>query len=399
MTKQKRMIIWSVLAGLVVVLVALIGFNLTSSKNSSKTPTITVPLPSGFEPESASFISPQIGFVLGLAHCTSGSCLTIARTQDGGRTWLAIPSPNISLTQGNYSEATVTGVSRIRFANVRDGYLYGPDLYATHDGGGTWQKLTLQGMPNPYVVTSLETNGSDTYLIAGTPNAIPSPDYLYISKATSGAFTQSKFIFPTGTPTQITVNPYGAVITADNHGGLALLNDPKGNLYYQATGTTSWIQIKAKCPPGPPTNPLVALASPISGSNTPQLVLGCGGGAAAGSQEKTVVKSVDLTASTPTSARPPLGGILEAIASPDGQTIAVGASSGATFIYVSSDGGASWQTTFSDTTSGGSIVHDLVFINATQGFAVIGNATTPGTRTSAFLMTNDRGLSWHETTF
>lgn len=403
MTEQKRKIIWLVLAGLVFALVALIGFNLTSSKNSPETtPTgTTAPtaLPSGFEPESASFISPQIGFVLGLAHCTSGSCLTIARTQDGGRTWLAIPSPNISLTQGNYSEATVTGVSKIRFADVRDGYLYGPDLYATHDGGATWQKLTLQGIPNPYVVSALETNGSETYLIAGTPNAVPSPNYLYISKASSGAFTQSKFIFPTGTPTQITVNAYGAVIAADNHGAVLMPSNSNSDLFYQAAGTTSWTQIKAKCPAGLPTNPLVALAAPISGSTTPQLVLGCGGGVAAGSQEKTVVKSTDLTTSTPTRTQPPLSGGLEAIASPDGKTIAVGASSGATFIYVSTDGGASWQTAISDTTLGGSFVHDLRFITATQGSVVIGNATTAGTRTSIFLMTRDRGISWQEITF
>ena len=404
MTKQKRIIIWSVLAGLVVILVVLIGFNLTSSKDTQKpipttSPTATRLLPSGFEPQSASFVSAKMGFVLGIANCASRPCLAIQRTQDGGKTWSSIPSPNISLTQGKYSETPVTGVSRIRFVNGMDGYLYGPDLYATHDGGATWQKLTLQGIPNPYVVTSLETNSSNTYLIAGTPNVMPSPDYLFISKATSGAFTQSKFIFPTGTPTQITVNAYGAVIAADNHGATLRPSNPNGDLFYQATGTTSWTQIKAKCPSGFPFNPLVALAAPISGLNTPQLVLGCGGGVAAGSQEKTVVKSADLTTSTTTRTQPPLSGDLEAIASPDGQTIAVGASSGATFIYVSTDGGASWQTAISDATLGGSFVHDLEFINATQGFAVIGNATTAGTRTSIFLMTHNRGLSWQEITF
>ncbi|OIQ79260.1 hypothetical protein GALL_390100 [mine drainage metagenome] len=87
------------------------------------------------------------------------------------------------------------------------------------------------------------------------------------------------------------------------------------------------------------------------------------------------------------------------IASPDGKTIAVSASSGATFIYVSTNGGASWKTALTDSTLGGSPVHDLAFISLTEGFAVIGNATRPGTRNSKLLMTRNRGLSWQKVTF
>ena len=408
MTKQSRIIIWSVLAGLVVILAVSISLTFPFSTSSTKTTTATsetipspsksptaagTPLPSGFEPESASFVSSQTGFVLGIAHCTSGPCLTIARTQDGGTTWTSIPAPNISLTQDPNSKAPVSSVSKIRFVDIMDGYLFGPDLYVTHDGGTTWKKITLQGIPSSYVVTALETNGSNWYLTAGNPNApTPSPDHLFISDGTSGVFTiERKPVLPAGARAEITANPYGAVLAAT-------LNQ-NGNLFYQATGRTSWTQIKADCPVDLPANPLVALATPLPGSSTPQLVLGCGGGAGAGSQEKTVVKSADLTTFTSTSTEPPLSGDLEAIASPDGKTIAVAASSGATFLYVSIDSGTTWKTAISDSTFGGAPIHDLGFTTATQGFAVMGHATTAGTRTSTFLMTHDQGLSWQEITF
>ncbi|GEM_PF-2869387 len=416
MTKQKRMIIWSVLAVLVLILAVFIGLNLTISvKTPTPVPTATpVVSPSattitpvgsvigpetlaGFEPSSASFISPQIGFVFGVANCGPGSCPAIAKTKDGGKSWSLIQAPVSLVREGNLRNYADYGM---RFVDELNGYVYGPDLYATHDGGVSWQKITLEGLPTPSSVFSLETTGTKTYLIAGTPNVDPSPNYLYISNSPAGDFVQSKYGFPTGTPTRISANAYGAVIVANNSGALALPTDPNGYLYYQASETSTWTHLKAKCPGDFPGTPVAALASPVSGSTTPQLLLGCGGGVAAGSQEKTVLKSTDLTTFTKTKKDPPLSGDLEAIASPDGKTIAVGASSGATFIYVSSDGGTSWKTAFSDTTSGGSLVHDLVFIDATKGSAVEGYATTPGTRTSIFLiMTRDRGISWQEITF
>ena len=415
MTRRSKIIIWSVVAGLIVLVAApiaiTVGFSTKSPKSvtatkiaippASESPTsAAAALPSGFEPESASFVSSQIGFVLGIAQCTSGSCTTIARTQDGGTTWTSIPAPNVSLAQQGDPKSSTDSVSKIRFLTINDGYLFGPDLYATHDGGTTWHKIILLGIAIGYQVNSLETNGSNTYLIASNPNVIPSPNYLFISKATTDVFVKSKTVFPTGTPTQISVNPYGAVLAADNHGSVTTpLSAQIGTLYYQATGTTTWTRIKARCPSGLSANPLVALATPVLGSNSPQLILGCGGGAGAGSQEKTVVHSGDLKTTSPASARPPFGGILEAIASPDGKTIAVAASSGATFLYLSIDSGTTWKTVISDSTFGGAPIHDLGFTTATQGFAVIGHATTAGNRTSIFLMTDDQGISWPKVLF
>ena len=285
-----------------------------------------------------------------------------------------------------------TAVSRIRFVNILDGFLYGPSLYTTHDGGATWNKVTLPGAPSTFGVTSLETNGTTTYLIAGDQNsAVPGADLLYTSVATQDNFIlQAQPVFSSGWQPRVVANPQGATISANNN---------KGDLYYQANGTTTWTHLNPGCQNGIPTNPVVALATPAAGSIDPQIVLACGGDAGAGTQQKTVVKTTNLSTFTAAATQPPLGGILNAIASPDGKTIAVAASSGATFLYVSTNGGSSWQTVFNSSAYGGAPIHDLGFTTDTQGFAVAGNAVNAGQVSSVFIMTHDSGATWQQVTF
>ncbi|NNN19664.1 MAG: hypothetical protein HKL84_07400 [Acidimicrobiaceae bacterium] len=416
MTRQRKIVIGTVVVALVIVAAAAVGYNMTSSKKTlaistttttSSTTTTTssttttkppvvapagTPLPSGFEPQSASFVSSNIGFVLGISNCTGGPCLTIARTEDGGKTWLSIPAPATPLAQGPLLTSNSAAVSRIRFVNILDGYLYGPSFYATKDGGATWQKVTLSGAPSSYGVTSLETNGTTTYLIAGNPNtAIPGAELLYSSPATGDNFAlQSQPTISPGWQPRIVTNPYGTVIS---------MNDNKGDLYYQATGTASWTHLNPGCLNGIPTNPVVAVAAPVAGSSDPQIVLACGGDAGAGTQQKTVVKTTNLSTFTTAPSQPPLAGILDAIASPDGNTIAVAAASGATFLYLSTNGGSSWQTILNSPAFGGAPIHDLGFTTNSQGFAVEGNATKAGTVSSYFVMTHNAGLNWQQVTF
>jgi hypothetical protein len=355
------------------------------------------PVPSGFQPDSASCVSAQTGFVLGLAQCQIDPvgghfCLTIARTQDGGKTWSSIPTPGADLVPAPTLNGSHNAVSRIKFTSVLDGYLYGPDLYATHDGGKTWKKLIIQGIPTAYGVSSLESTRSNTFIILARPDtALPGSDYLLSAIRNSDAFAIQKVpaVSTSATP-QISANESGLMFST---------NRPTADFYYRADASTEWTRIQATCPGAFPSNPAFALATPRSGRSTPQLVLGCGSNPGAGSEDKTVIQSSDLKTFTPAKAKPPLGGILTGIASPDGQTIAVAAASGATFLYVSLNRGASWQTVLSDPNFGGAPIHDLSFVTRSLGVAVIGHATAANTKTSSALMTQDRGLSWKEFAF
>lgn len=48
------------------------------------------------------------------------------------------------------------GVRSVRFANSQDGWVFGPDLWATHDGGAHWSAVTLPGVSASAAVVALE---------------------------------------------------------------------------------------------------------------------------------------------------------------------------------------------------------------------------------------------------
>jgi len=70
--------------------------------------------------------------------------LELFRTVDGGRHWVALPAPPAPPRwQGQKEPAD--GVARVTFADSRNGWLYGPGLWATHDGGMTWHRVATHG--------------------------------------------------------------------------------------------------------------------------------------------------------------------------------------------------------------------------------------------------------------
>ena len=94
-------------------------------------------VPAGFRPAWASFLSPGSGFVLGGVGCTPGKACTarLVATTDGGARWHVVKAPAVRL-----SDLSAGGsVSRVVFASARVGWLYGPGLWSTRDGGADWR--------------------------------------------------------------------------------------------------------------------------------------------------------------------------------------------------------------------------------------------------------------------
>jgi photosystem II stability/assembly factor-like uncharacterized protein len=86
------------------------------------------------------------------------------RTADAGRTWTPIPAPDAPIFP---SPSQVTpGISRLRFADARNGWAYGPDLWATHDAGATWNRLTISGLPADAAVVALEAGNGSVHAVA-----------------------------------------------------------------------------------------------------------------------------------------------------------------------------------------------------------------------------------------
>jgi photosystem II stability/assembly factor-like uncharacterized protein len=90
----------------------------------------------------------------------SGPCGAIIRTTDGGRNFTAVPTPQAPLTT---SATTGSGYSQLGFADNQNGYAYGPALYVTHNGGKTWQQVSVGG-----TVTNLATSSGQAYAMVSS---------------------------------------------------------------------------------------------------------------------------------------------------------------------------------------------------------------------------------------
>lgn len=86
------------------------------------------------------------GFVLG----SRGEQATFARTLNGSQSWTGLTFPeavfherhqDIQETDGS----TPRAVHSFLFGNPRDGWMYGPSLFETHDGGLSWRDVSLYG--------------------------------------------------------------------------------------------------------------------------------------------------------------------------------------------------------------------------------------------------------------
>lgn len=122
------------------------------------------------------------GWALGSRRCGTGRCLVVSRTLDGGRDWRAFPPTAIRV--GTLADCTGRcGASRLRFAGTRDGYLYGPGLYVTTDGGLHWQQ-----QPGPSI-DAVAVDGRTLLRIVHWHTGCPGPCHQRIQWAVRGTNT------------------------------------------------------------------------------------------------------------------------------------------------------------------------------------------------------------------
>jgi photosystem II stability/assembly factor-like uncharacterized protein len=92
-------------------------------------------------------------------------------TSNGGLTWRRLAAPATSLEPADFAGIVRSGVSQIDFANARDGWLSGPELWGTHDGGQHWARV-----PVKHAILSVVSSGGWAYAAElGTPPLLRSP--------------------------------------------------------------------------------------------------------------------------------------------------------------------------------------------------------------------------------
>ncbi len=140
----------------------------TASESPDPTPSDSPsPAPSGLPwdgklPLSVTATSTRTFVVLGGVGgpCPSG-CLRLTQSNDGGRTFTALPLPAELGQTGTVPSQD--GVQSVRFGSGEDGWLFGGDLWSSHDGGYSW---TQQSLPGP--VVRLEAAAGSAWALVGS---------------------------------------------------------------------------------------------------------------------------------------------------------------------------------------------------------------------------------------
>jgi photosystem II stability/assembly factor-like uncharacterized protein len=255
----------------------------TAPPTGSATPTAgptagpaTGPAPAKFRPIDFSFVGANSGWALGEA-CTATACpVVVARTTDSGHTWHQAPAPDGYTTEG---DAGPRLVRNIRFGNLSNGWLWGPVLAATHDGGATWKAVTLPGQ----AVVNLEESGGTVWAVtrACTQNACTFD--LWNAPQDSDAFVRRARLPYTGTD-YLQLVRYSA-----SFAWLVLRGEGKGRIWRTTDAGRTWGEVPDPCGTAFDYAPTQVL-SRIDAAN---LWLLCGGDSGAGSQPKVVFHSTD----------------------------------------------------------------------------------------------------------
>lgn len=154
----------------------------TESATPSASPGLPAPSPTtgieaDFAPRSATFISADEGWVLGSTACGSDRCPVIAHSIDGGRTWARTEAPATTLSTAPGLADPTTGIAGIRFADRQHGWAYGPELWATRDGGRTWDEMPLPAPLAGAPVVALEAAAEHVHVVAAAIEAPPAPGF------------------------------------------------------------------------------------------------------------------------------------------------------------------------------------------------------------------------------
>jgi hypothetical protein len=246
------------------------------SRAATPAPTGPAAVPANFDPTSATFIGLNTGWVVGQAgtpgDCATAYCTSIARTTNAGKSWSGVPAPVTGAPDGNL------GVSQIRFLNTSDGWVFGPQLYATTDGGQHWTAQSTNGQR----VVDLETVGTRAFAVLATCTGIGtdfagSCTSFSLYSTVAGQDAWAPVSGATGLSAGGQASSASLVLTSSQGYLLA----PDGSVYAgPVDGSGSWQQVSANpsgasCPPGnpqangQPSGAALAAASPTS------LVLDC----------------------------------------------------------------------------------------------------------------------------
>jgi hypothetical protein len=241
-------------------------------------------LPPSFQPASVTFVSGTVGWVLGHSTtggttCGTGTCASVVKTTNSGRTWATSAAPPVSIF-GTGSG----GISALRYLDGINGWAFGPDLWSTHDGGQTWTQVNTGGQ----VVVDVEASHGEAFAVfatCGAPAAAAAAPAITEYGQACTSFTlestaaKTDSWAPVGSATTGLSYPTTPVqLTSPSivfGGGTGWLLGPDGKVYSGSLAGGAWSQVSTTpCPPL--ATPQAMSLSQLYWDTGSTLLYGCG---------------------------------------------------------------------------------------------------------------------------
>ena len=326
-------------------------------------------------PVSASFVSGTTGWLLGLA-TPDGSRIVLCRTVDAGQHWSSVPAPPApwpfwSSAPGPAVSTGPDAVSQIVFADQRDGWAFGPGLWATHDGGAHWHRV---GTPGASVSKMAATSGR---VIAVFSRDGGTTFVAYTSPAAADAWRPLPGVSGAGQAvgTDLAVFRRTGYVVSSR---APLPGPPAVLLTGPADGSARWQRHRLSCPS--------SMKVAVTAATGPGIIVVCAGTGFHPTPAR-VYRSVDGGRNWQRLAGLVLEDSVGSVSvTPDGTILVSGLYSG---VLMSRDGGQSWHPVpavdDSEAVQGGGIV-TAVMVTDQLGFAVVTG--------DAFWLTHDGGRTW-----
>lgn len=349
------------------------------SPSPASSPTSPDVIPADFQPLSVTFVSANMGWVLGSAGCGANTCPVIVRTLDGGRTWTRIAAPDTTLEAMNDHRGGPGGFG-LRFADQLDGWAFGHVLWDTHDGGLTWKQVAIPGLPDGSLV-ALEASAGNVQV---TGFADAGGFRMATSPVSSDSWRLSTVTVPAGAgpvpqPQLVLQGQAGWLIENDRvvTGGARLVGGA-----WQA-----W---------QPPCLDVLGPAT-LAAANAQDVTAVCDVGLWGTPQGDHLYRSSNGGQTfVETGPRLPVDGVVS-IAAPSSSAIVVagyGPNAAGAEVVASTDGGLTWTVALSPGQLGTSSVSYLGFTTATQGVLITSNGGGNSPELTQLLMTRDGGRTW-----
>jgi photosystem II stability/assembly factor-like uncharacterized protein len=337
-------------------------------------------IPADFRVQSQSWVSPRHGWLLGVAPCGQTTCTTVVGTGDGGVTWSTLGTLRAPLSSDDPG-----GVTQIRFADKLHGWAYWPSLWATSDGGATWQRQAPPG--DGKLVPTLAADADAVYALVSPcrlnqPPTRCGPASVWRTTPGSGSWTQS-LVLPAGMVVST------AVLAV--HGVVGYVVVPAEGAPEVVDATTDGQEWSSR--PDPCATLFDSMLVDVAAISDTKVGFICVGDPGVGQATKRVLLSNDTGLTTFGVGTTPREGIVTLIASAPNGTLAV-SSWGAPGSWIYRNDGSGWTTSVSLSDLGEGW-NDLVLISDRIGFVVYGPAAVfPGNRVGQLWQTRDGGLTW-----